>query len=211
MTRLARRVLIAATMTALTLAPALPAHAESDTVKDKRADVMFLNPPFRDSLITFDRRKSIRSGVDVTSASIAYSPTTVTVKIRFARLTSELVRVGVGVQVRGGADKNRGRLGYTIDNLGQLKTLGVTPYLRDGVWTKGPVCNAKMTTKAGRGGTIRIRVPSSCLGRPEQLRASVTAGRGIGRADDVDPVDYLDIVSPSHVKQKTMSRWLTAD
>ncbi|MFI5425988.1 hypothetical protein [Aeromicrobium sp. UC242_57] len=129
--------------TTLLATTAVTASAQSDTIKDKRADVVQYDGYGDDSGTVLDRADSIATGIDATSATVKYGKKTLRVTMKFAELGKGSIQVYGGIRVKG----SKSWPTYQIISDGSKRRVAV--YNRN--YSKF-LCTGKLTRKNGTRG-----------------------------------------------------------
>jgi hypothetical protein len=198
LTRLTASGFVAAAMIATT---ASGAHAQSTTVKDKRADVLYYASADATKPEVLGKSASIKSGVDVTKVKYDYSKKRLKVKISFSKLASSKVYFTTYVSFKGA----QWGPNFVISNNGSKKKAKVL----DGATNKN-VCSAKLKRDTGNKGSISFEFKRKCFDTKQPL-AFLTVVSADKSGKNPDGAYYIENVSPKKVKQATFTKFLKAN
>lgn len=180
---------------ALLLSTGIAAHAQSETVKDKSSDVIRYADQTDEQGTVLGYTESVDSGLDLRSMQVKHTKKSVSVKLKFAKLNAGTT---VYVGFRADGKKTPSRVLVGID-----KKFALVMNARGDIR-----CQAPLTTRLGKNGSIRAVVKRSCLGTPKKIKVSAAA------TDDQaleENVPYLgDTLSPTAVCGEAWTKWLKA-
>ena len=176
------------------------ASAQETTITDKRADVVQYDGRDDDSGTVLGADDSVSTGVDATSARIRHTKKYVTILMRFENLTGGRVLSYAGLAVNG-----TGTTSYWIYNRGSKSTVTVLNRAQTKV-----LCTGAFTQKAGKNGSLYLRVARSCLGYPHKIKAQTGLWRWMGSLDNDDATYYDESISASRYKTTSYSSWITS-
>ncbi len=174
------------------------AHAQSQTIKDKKGDVVQYDG-FEDERGTvLSTNQSAKSGVDVRSMKVNHKKKSVVLDVKFSQLKKNAL-LSVVFRVNG-----KSRESYYMVS---------TSRSRADVYDRKDrrVCSAKLKTRLGKKGSIKATLKRSCLDNPKKLKVSA-ASVSIENVetDSEQPVFLADVVSKSSVRNPAWSKWLKA-
>jgi hypothetical protein len=169
------------------------AQAQATTVKDKSSDVVRYADMNDATGTVLGHTDSVATGADVRSLTVKHTKKSVTVTLRFADLKSTTI-ASVAFRPSGKAKPNR-----VFVNTGNRS--GEVYDLKDKAR-----CTAPVTTKYGRGGSIKATIKRSCLGSPKKIKVSAAAVV----YDPTTGGAHADVVSRSSVRGEAWTKWLKA-
>lgn len=187
--------------TALVAGSAAAATAQSQTIKDKRADVVRYADLADESGTVLDRQASIDSGIDAKSATVKYTKKSLKVTIKFAKLTKEPVSLQSVIRVKGKKAPS-----FVIFNDSGHKKVSVY----NGSMSK-KLCNGTMTRKTGKNGSASFTVKRKCLKNAKKIKAQtgVFTMRESDEAESGLSVDF-EAISAKQFKTPAWTKWLKA-
>jgi hypothetical protein len=192
--RLIGRTATALLTTAIVLGgTATAATAQSTTIKDKTSDVVTYADDNDMNGTALGYADSVASGADVRSIRVSHSKKSVTVTMKFARLKSDTT-LSLAFRPSGKSRPNR-----VFTTTGRKS--GVVYDLKNEAR-----CTAPVSTKLGKGGSVRVTIKRSCLGTPKRLKVSAAAVR----FDATTGAVTYDVVSKSSVRSPSYTKWLKA-
>lgn len=200
MRTIARLLAAGLATTALVAASATPASAQSQRIKDKRADVVRYearDDDNGDKATVLDRKASVATGLDATQSTIKHSKKSLTVTIKFSKLTKHRVYVHTYIRFKGA--KNQAQ--FIVLNHGSNKKVSIYDRALEHTF-----CTAKLKRKTGKSGSISFKIKRKCLDSPKAIKATTSLMTyPDGRVGDT----YLsESISSSHVTRASWSKWL---
>jgi hypothetical protein len=190
--RTTARITAAILSTTIVVGSATSAVAETATVKDRASDVVAYANETDETGVVLGYADSIASGADIRSLKVDHAKKKVTVTLRFAELKSG-VYVSVAFRPSGKSQPSR-----FLVNTGHKS--GEVYDQKDKAR-----CAVPLTTKLGKGGTIKATVKRSCLGDPKKIKAFASSYR-YGSNGSVQ----VDTTSTSSVDYPSYTKWLKA-
>lgn len=202
MRTIARLVAAGLATTALIAGSATSATAQSQKIKDKRADVVSYNGIDDVDGSVLDREASIATGIDATSATIKYTKKSFKVTVKFAKLTKDRVFVQSLIRVKGAKHSPK----YILMNDGNNKKI----FVYDRPMEK-KLCTGKLVRKTGNSGSITLTVKRSCFDKAKSIKVQ-TGFYNLpnGLDDEADFIVNFEAISAKKSKTPTWSKWLKA-
>lgn len=182
--------------TALLLSTGIAAHAQSETIKDKSSDVIEYADAADETGVVLNYADSVASGLDMRSLRVKHSKKSVSVTLKFAQLNSSTIAYLV---FRTDGKKNASRTMFTMD---RKSGLVMNP--------RGDKrCLAPLTTRLGKGGSIKAVIDRSCLGTPKKIKVSAAASDDRFYEDD-SPYFADSYFSATSTRADSWTKWLKA-
>lgn len=188
----------AAAAVALVTGSTVASSAQSQTLKDKRADVVQYEGYEDDDGVVLDRTASVRSGFDATRATIKHGKKSLRVTMRFAELGTGPVQVYGSIRIKG----KKSWPSYQIISGSSTR---VDVYNRS---YSRYLCSGKITRKNGKNGTISYTIDRSCLKKPKALKVQTGVYGFDGDPTQEDVTIFDESISPSKVRSTSNTTWL---
>jgi hypothetical protein len=174
-------------------ASATAANAQATTIKDTASDVVTYSETSGENGTVLGYADSVDSGIDVRSLKVKHTKKSVTFTVKFARLSSN---TGVSVAIRPNGKSEPDRVFF---NTG--RSSGEVYDMSDKTR-----CTVPVSTKLGKGGSIKATIKRSCLGNPKKIKISAAAVS----VDPATGATVYDAVSKSSVRTPSETKWLKA-
>lgn len=182
---------------------AVSASAQSETIKDKRADVVRYDTKYTDSreiletITVLDAEASRATGIDATSTTVKHGKKTIRVTIRFSHLSTRDVTARTFLRT---SAKGRPVFRAHVDSSHK------NVYVYD--TTRGKrTCIRPQSYKRGAQGQITFTIPRSCIGSPKSFKASSTVSRLLSHSRTGDSL-VVESLSSTAFKTAKWTRWL---
>lgn len=177
------------------------ASAKSETMKDKRADVVHVDvaPDGVETSSILDAAASYATGVDATSTTVKHGKNTIRVTIRFAYLSSRNVRATTLIRTSG-----KDRPLFSAHGGGSNKYVYVYDKVDD-----ARLCTRPQTYKQGLRGYLTFTIRRSCIGNPKSIKVSSTIERTLWVSGVDRSSEYLtEVIAPAAFRTPAWTRWL---
>lgn len=205
---------------ALAMGSATAASASSDTIKDKRSDVVLKGKVGGHRTAS---QKSAAAKRDVTGLTVSHGSKYVSVKIAFANLERHSTSEGSGYYeakiefARKSLTNMTGKVipSFEVDQYvsdvpgmariyeGEFKQVCGRELITDGDGPYTAESYIKSDVKFGKNGYIKVQVPRSCVGSESKIKVRATVYGNNGSKDM-----FYDYVSPSTFKTPAWTEWL---
>lgn len=174
------------------------ASAQSQTIKDKRADVVQYDGYDDDWGTILGWSASVATGLDATKATVKHGKKSLRVTMRFAELGTDQVQVYGAIRIKGKKSWPSYQVISGASNRVDVYNRSYSKYL----------CSGKMTRKNGKGGSISYVIDRSCIKKPKAIKVQtgLYAFDGDPSRDDVTIFD--ESISAKNTRTTTNTKWL---
>lgn len=173
---------------------AATAHAQATTVKDKASDVLTYSDGDNGTLLGY--ADSVASGADVRSLKVNHGKKSVTFTYKFAELGPDTT-ISAAIRLPGKKRPSYGLIGTSPHKVAVYNLKAEKQ------------CSARVTSRTGAKGWVKVVVKRSCLKNPEKIQVAADASVNLSTTDDTYAFHY-DAVSKKNIRTPTWTKFLKA-